>query len=91
MGDIHTGRVQATDAGQATQAFEITPHDSNEVGDDLPRRIWVGGAGTLECILYGDTAAVTIAGIPAGTMLDIRPRVILSTGTTATLIVGFFW
>ena len=67
--------------------FSITPHDSNELAS-VPRAVYVGGQGTLVIVLDGDTAAVTLVAVPAGTLLPIRARVVKATGTTATNLVA---
>jgi hypothetical protein len=37
-----------------------------------------------------DSAAVTLSGVPAGTMLPVSCSKVMSTNTTATLIVALF-
>ena len=67
-------------------AFAITPHDINELAY-VTRALWVGGAGNVKVTMEnGDT--VTFSGVAAGTMLPIRARLVFSTGTTATLMIG---
>lgn len=73
----------------ASNCFLVTPHDTNELAQ-VSRAVWVGGAGALNVILAGDTSAVLISGIAAGTLLPIRARIIKSTSTTATLIVALY-
>jgi uncharacterized membrane protein len=46
--------------------------------------------GNLAVIANGDTAAVTLSAIPAGTFLPIACSKIMSTNTTATLIVAIY-
>lgn len=57
--------------------------------------IYVGGAGDVAVIPWrGDqhlaesTPAVTFKAVPVGSFLPVRVRRILSTGTTATLMLG---
>ena len=75
----------------ALNGEEVTPHDTNEL-TFVSRALWVGGAGTLEVVMVGDGAAggqqLTIAGIPAGTLLPLAVKQVKATGTTATLIVA---
>lgn len=67
-------------------AFAITAHDSNEL-TYITKAIYVGGAGDLAVTMFnGDT--VTFAGVPAGTTLPIMVKLVKSTNTTATNIVG---
>jgi hypothetical protein len=65
----------------------ITPSDSVDV---RCAAVYVGGAGNLAVIGYDDTAAVTLSAIPAGTFLPIACSKIMSTNTTATLIVAIY-
>jgi hypothetical protein len=68
----------------------VTPHDTNPLTDGACRALWVGGAGNLSLIAIGDTSAVTISGVAAGTMVPISCSIVRSTGTTATLIVALY-
>lgn len=72
----------------ASQLVAVTKSDSTELG--LVRGIWVGGAGDVAIIASEDSAAVTIVGVPAGTLLPIRARRVMSTNTTATSIVALY-
>lgn len=75
--------------GPAVHGFAITP--SNTTTFTTPTRaVWVGGAGNIEVLLTGDTVPVTLSGVAAGTSLDISVTQVLTTNTTATLIVGLF-
>lgn len=66
--------------------FAITPDDSNDL-TRIPKGLWVGGAGDVT--LRGVNGSnVTFAGVQAGSILPVRPSRILSTGTTATGIIG---
>lgn len=67
--------------------FAVTPTDTTPL-PMYTRKVWVGGAGAINCIFVGDTANTLISGITAGTLLPFRLKVIHSTGTTATLIIG---
>lgn len=67
-------------------AFAITPHDTNELVK-VTRALWVGGAGNVKVTMEnGDF--VTFSGVAAGTLLPLRVRLVFSTGTTATLMIG---
>lgn len=59
---------------------------------DLPayqayRAIYVGGAGAIAVLDWDGNEAI-FAGVPAGTVLPIRPRRLMATGTTATNLIG---
>lgn len=73
--------------GPAQRGFAITKHDTNLLSATT-RAIWVGGAGDVAVLLEGDSSPVTLVGVPAGTLLPIAATKVLSTGTTATSIVG---
>lgn len=76
-----------TAASGAAEA--VTPSD----GTDLPRgcrALYVGGTGTLVLILDKDTSSVSFVGVAAGSVLPVRVRRVLSTGTTATNIVALY-
>jgi hypothetical protein len=71
-----------------SRAFNVTPSNT----DNLPavvRAIWVGGTGSISLVTAnGD--AVTLAAVPAGTLIKLRIRKINATGTGATNIVGLY-
>lgn len=72
----------------ASQVAAVTKSDSTELV--AVRGLWVGGAGDVAVIAAEDSAAVTIVGVPAGTLLPIRVRKVMSTNTTATSIVALY-
>lgn len=66
--------------------FAITPSDSADLPNWLPRAIFAGGAGTITARSKGGTdCSFTVT---AGTTLKIRPKRILATGTSATLLIA---
>lgn len=69
--------------------FVITPHDTNAL-IRAPRALWIGGTGNLTVIFYDGQGEVTLVGVPAGTLIPMTARVVKSTGTTATSIVGLY-
>lgn len=76
-------------AEPADGAFAVTPSDVTVLVG--ARALYVGGAGNLTVeMLNPESAAatVTFSGVPAGTLLPISVERVLSTGTTATLIVA---
>lgn len=71
----------------ASSAFTITPHDTNEL-TYVTRGLYVGGAGNVVVKLSDDSTTVTFTGVVAGSILPIRARLVMSTSTTATSILG---
>lgn len=85
--DRFFGRLDDNMNAPFVKGVAITPNDATELAE-IPRGLYIGGAGNLVVVLAGDTASVTFTGIPAGTFLSIRPRKILATSTTATAILA---
>ena len=67
---------------------EITPQDSTELSH-VTRALYVGGEGSLRVRMLGG-AVVTLANVPAGSIMPLRVTAVLGTGTTATGIVGLW-
>lgn len=79
----------------ARRAVAVTPSDSTELAasfGDMPRAIWVGGAGNLSVLMADDGAAasVTLVNVQSGTLLPIRARRVNATNTTASSIVALY-
>lgn len=71
----------------AGYAFSITPHDTNPL-PRIPQRIYVGGTGDINLQGFKDTANTVLKAVPAGAVLEISPKFIWATDTTATFLVG---
>lgn len=67
-------------------AAAVTPHNTTEL-DFVTRAIYVGGTGDLKVTTIGGSE-VTFSGVPAGTLLPVRAKIIWNTGTTATLLTA---
>lgn len=65
-------------------AVVVVPSDTTQVNF---KALYVGGTGTVTLITEGG-ASVLISAIPVGTILPIRGQKVMSTGTSATLIVA---
>lgn len=68
-----------------SRAAAVTPNDSTVINAS---GLYIGGAGAVAVILEGDTSAVTFAAVPVGTVLNISVQKVMSTNTTATLILA---
>lgn len=66
----------------------VTKSDSTIFGS-LTRALWVGGAGDV-AVRMADGSTPTYSAVPAGTLLPFQVDKVLSTGTTATLIIAVF-
>ena len=55
----------------------------------VPRALYVGGAGDLRVEMLGGQT-VTFAAVPGGTLLPLRAARVLASGTTATWVVGLW-
>lgn len=72
----------------ARNAAAITKSDSV---DQPYKAIWVGGTGDVVVLMINatdDSQTVKFSAVPAGTLLPIQVRRVMSTGTTATLMIG---
>jgi hypothetical protein len=71
----------------AEECFAITPADDA----DLPRAtkaIYIGLAGDVALIPVRGDSPVIFRNLAAGSILDVRVRAVLATGTTAGGVVG---
>ena len=66
-------------------AYAVTPHDSNA---NVARALYVGGAGNVAVVTRGRSTSVIFVDVPAGAILPVQVTKVLSTGTTATDILG---
>ena len=72
--------------GPATHAFAITPGDSTDLSN-VTRAVYCGSGGSLTVTMLSG-ATVTFDDLPDGCLLPIRVSKVLSTGTTASSILG---
>jgi len=75
----------------ARSSFAVTPSDSTDFLNTgiVPKRLYVTTGGTLAVQMLGDAGSISLGTVAAG-FLDLRVRKVLSTGTTATGIFGFY-
>lgn len=71
----------------ARRGFAITPHDTDEL-PFVTRGIYVGNAGDVTVVLVQESGPVTFENVAAGSMLPVFVKQVLSTGTTATSLIG---
>jgi hypothetical protein len=71
-----------------SRAFEITPHDTNELSN-VTRALYVGGLGDVAVVTAGGDE-VTFASVSPGTYLPLRVKQVKATGTEATDIIGVY-
>ena len=81
----HTYDISSLSQAPAVHATVVTPHDTDE---QYYRALYIGGTGNLTVRLLGDSADTLISAVPVGSILPIATKLVLATGTTATLIVG---
>jgi hypothetical protein len=67
--------------------FAITPDDLNEL-PYLTKAVYIGSDGDLVACVGDSTTPVTFRNLVAGSVLDIRVRIVKLSGTTAGDLVG---
>jgi hypothetical protein len=87
MADAYANFATGTD-GPASSAFAVTKSDVT-VFSQPTRSLWVGGAGDVAVRMLDGTTPIFVA-VLAGSLLPIRVDKVLSTGTSATNIVGLY-
>ncbi|TPW27832.1 hypothetical protein FJU08_19075 [Martelella alba] len=70
----------------AYDGFAITPSDSTGLSETT-RALYIGGGGDVTLIMASGNN-LTFTGLNAGTILPVRVKQVLATGTTATTILG---
>lgn len=88
MPDAFGGTLDSVSA-PATRGLAVVPHDVNPLGD-VPKALYVGGAGTVVARGSGGGGDVVFRGLAAGTVLPFRALFVRATGTTATDIVALY-
>lgn len=70
-------------------AFAVTLHDTNEIAF-ITRGLYVGVGGNVKVTMAGTGEGIVFTGVPSGTLLPIRVKIVWSAGTTASSIVGIY-
>lgn len=73
----------------ALNAFNITPHDTNELSS-VTRAIFVGTGGDINLTLRDDTTPVIFRNVSSGTLLPLRVKLVKTASTTAQDIIGLY-
>ncbi|WP_419900644.1 spike base protein, RCAP_Rcc01079 family [Roseomonas sp. USHLN139] len=85
MPDLFEDRTSGLDS-PFTDFVSVTPSDTVDL-PTRPRGLWIGGGGTV--VVQGASGvAVPFYNVVSGTLLPLRARRVLATGTTATNIVA---
>lgn len=79
--------IDFSTASPAVKTAAVTPSDSTVLNC---RALYVGSAGDVAIVGFRDSVAVTLSSVPAGTILPIACRKVMSTNTTASNIVALF-
>jgi hypothetical protein len=81
--------TNVTAESPARASAAITPDNTTEL-ESIPKAIYVGNGGNITGQLIGDTEDVVFTGVPTGAILPVQFKLIKSTGTTASSIVGLY-
>ena len=71
----------------ATSAASVTPSDVTVF--TATRSLWVGGSGNIN-VRMADGTTILFSGVAAGSVLPLSVDKVLSTSTTATLIISLY-
>ncbi len=80
--------IDSDPTASAASGAAVTPSDTAAL--PMTRAVYVGGTGNLAVQLWRDTNPVLLVSVQAGTLLPIRIRKVLETGTTATSIIALY-
>lgn len=69
----------------ARKCYAIAKSDTVEL-PFIPRGVYVGTAGHISAVLVDDSAVVVFKNVAAGTVLPIRPKLIMAATTAADLV-----
>lgn len=80
--------TQPSLSGPASSGFAVTPNDATDFPQPT-RALYIGNGGQVSVqMLTGE--ALTLSAVPGGSLLPIRVRRVLATGTTATAIAALY-
>lgn len=72
------------------QAVPVVPADNADLPNGPAAGLWVSGAGTVTVIPVGQSSAVPLGSIAAGTLIPIAVKRVMATGTAATNIQALY-
>jgi hypothetical protein len=87
MPDLYGSYLSGLDS-PALGAASVTPSDSTDLST-WARSLYVGGAGNINVVTVNGST-VLFSSVPAGFILPVRVKRVLSTSTTATNIVALY-
>lgn len=71
----------------ARRLLAVVPNDAADL-PEIPKALWIMAPGTLKIVGADDAsnAGTSMGDLPAGTVVPVRARRVLATGTTATVV-----
>lgn len=88
MAILHRG-ADCDITSSAGSAAAVTPNDSTDLSA-VTRGLYVGVGGNIRVILDKDDASVNFIGVVAGSVLPLRIKRVLSSGTSASSLVALY-
>ena len=88
MADAYADRGDAV-SSQARRLIAVTPSDSTDLAD-VAKAVYVGTGGDVSIIAAGDTTAVVLKNLLSGSLIPVRAKRVMATGTTATNLVALY-
>lgn len=76
------------DVSAAKRGVAVTKSDTTVI--EATRSLYIGGAGDVAVVFADDPTTVTLSGATAGAVLPVSVVKVMSTNTTATLIVALY-
>jgi hypothetical protein len=73
----------------ARYTVAVTPSDTTDL-PDVPKALYVGGGGDIALMAAADNTACIFKAAQAGSILPIRVRRVLVTGTSATSLIALY-
>lgn len=89
-------QVPTNNNDPAFQDVAVVPNDTEDAAHSLligltpPRALWIGVGGDVKLRALNSAADATYKNVPSGSVLPVRAKWVLATGTTATNIVAMY-